>query len=108
MNTISQWLASNPKTQEFADLIAPAMPVLSRLAIEQATAALDSLLSPDPFYWLEVVRENSTDSEWQAIVAKLGESADAAALKDFQNAETFKAVMMQLALGGLGMLAGLI
>lgn len=106
--TLTEWLASKPELAQLSGILSPAMPVLSRLAIEQAVAALESLFSPDNEYWLEVVRENATDAEWQAIAANVSEAGNAAALKQWQDADELRKMVLALALGGLGLLAGMV
>ena len=100
-NDILTKLAEDPTVKSLAQIAAPLMPVLARLAYETAVAAIQSITSDDPRLGLEILRENSSDAEWTAISSSLAQAGNEAVLKRLQDEAELKAALWKLALAGL-------
>ena len=107
-NNLLATLAADPTFKKIADIFAPAAPVLGRLAVEAAVQAIQSLASPDPALGIEILRENSTDAEWQAIAAALADAANQAVLRQLQNEQELKDILWKLAVAALTALVPLV
>jgi hypothetical protein len=107
-NNLLATLSSDPEYQGLANLFGPMAPALGRLAVEAAVQTLQSLASHDPALGLEILRENSTDTEWQAIAAALADEANQAVLHQLQNEQELKDILWKLAVAALAALVPMV
>jgi len=61
---------------ELLALIEPILPILATLAESQIRMIIDGLLSEDPYLAVKSLRENSTEEEWDTVIADFIDKAN--------------------------------